>query len=211
MVDVGSHIGLSLTLRHQAGSLTPAYDIFINLTLPNALTLINASSWWGTVASSQNQSVVLLVLIPDQLVSSDTVQVQVNTFFVGGATLMASPLVAVVTYSSAGGQPYKEVVTFPSMTAAHIDALVITLVATNDTLTDGHSLGCLETAEWNLELQGIVGPLQNLIITMETNGSLTIISANVTYIGYQSVGVACVGWARVWEGEDVSWGVGVGG
>ena len=134
--------------------------------------------------SSQNESAVLMVLNPNHLVPSDTAQVQVNTSFVGGATLITSPPVAMVMYSSAGGQLYKEVVIFPSITAAHIDALVMTLVTTNDTLTGGHSLGCLELAEWNLELQGIVGPLQNLIITMETNGSLTIISANVTYIGY---------------------------
>lgn len=132
--------------------------------------------------SSQNQSVVFF--IPNHLVPSDTVQVQVNIFFLGGATIITSSLVAMVMYSSAGGQPYNEVVRFPSITAAHIDALVITLVSTNDTLTSGHSLGCLETAEWNLELQGIVGPLQNLIITMGTNESLEIISTNVTYIGY---------------------------
>ena len=180
MVDIGNHIGLILSLNHQAGSITPAYNVSINLTLPNTLTLINASSLWSMETLPEGQS--LAVQIPDWLTPSDTAQVQISVLYVGGATLI-SPLLVMTTYASIRELRYHDTAMFPPIYTAHIDAFGITLVSTNDTLTDGYSLGYSETAEWDLELQYIVGPFQDLVVMVQTNASLVILSANVTYVG----------------------------
>ena len=185
-----------MTILVNITSPTPAFHVSINITIPDPLvvvrTTINATGTNVTNSSSQSYPEgTILSLYANQLTGDETVRVVVYGYTSLDAERGVSikPL-ADMDYTSLpgegqeAGEKYHDVIPLPSIVISSLSTN-LTLLSTSEKLTIENSLTFNEVGQFDAVFSGLVGPMEELTITVSHNGAdrINILGVKSSYKG----------------------------
>lgn len=177
---------MTLLLNFTVSSDTPAFDLMINVTLPNSAYIIR-SSVNGTETTLTSISLgddTLIQLNASQLNSSSTLQLEIDFRIIDTSAGTILQPQSAMKYSSLpnDGEIYNEAVEIPSIFVTAIDSSA-SLIHTSEQGTANATITYHEFAIIEVVI-GIVGPIIELTVDITTDGDyLNVINGQESHVG----------------------------